>query len=184
VLYPVEVFVRSRCAIRGSFLFSVLFAVTQLSVFATGSVTLAWNACTDPNVAGYNVYYGGASGAYTNEICAGNATNATISGLVEEPPTILRPQRMRLSGMGKSVLKRGVLSGSPECSDCCSDCELFKHLYRRCLHKPFPVQDKHAAVWEKIVGPLPPIYTNLVFTGFWNLLSPIGVWTLHQARTC
>jgi hypothetical protein len=33
-------------------------------------------------VAGYNVYYGGASGVYTNEICAGNSTNATISDLV------------------------------------------------------------------------------------------------------
>ncbi|MGO9587030.1 MAG: Ig-like domain-containing protein, partial [Limisphaerales bacterium] len=32
---------------------------------------------------GYNVYYGGASGAYTNEICAGNATNVTVSGLVQ-----------------------------------------------------------------------------------------------------
>ena len=49
-------------------------------------------------------------------------------------------------GHGKSVLKRGVLPGSPECS--CSDCDLFKHLYRRCLHKPFPVQYKHAAVWK------------------------------------
>ena len=45
------------------------------------SVTLAWNASTDPIVAGYNVYYGGASRAYTNEICAGNATNATVFGL-------------------------------------------------------------------------------------------------------
>ena len=43
---------------------------------------LAWNASTDPNVAGYNIYYGGASGVYTNEISAGNATNVTISGLV------------------------------------------------------------------------------------------------------
>src|ERR1700690_3526830 len=82
-MYQVEVVIRSRRAILGSFLFSVWFAVTPLSAFATGSVTLAWNASTDPNVAGYNVYYGGASGAYTNEICAGNATNETISGLVE-----------------------------------------------------------------------------------------------------
>jgi len=82
-MYQVEVFIRSRRAVLGSFFFSVLFAVMQLSAFATGSVTLAWNASTDPNAAGYNVYYGGASGTYTNEICAGNATNATISGLVE-----------------------------------------------------------------------------------------------------
>jgi len=55
----------------------------QISAFANGSVTLAWNACTNSNVAGYNVYYGGASGAYTNKICAGNATNAAISSLVQ-----------------------------------------------------------------------------------------------------
>ena len=54
-----------------------------LSSFATGSVTLAWYASTNPIVAGYNVYYGGASGSYTNEISVGNATNATISGLVQ-----------------------------------------------------------------------------------------------------
>jgi hypothetical protein len=55
-----------------------------LSAFATGSVTLAWNASTDPTVTGYNVYYGIASGTYnTNPVNAGNATNATISGLVQ-----------------------------------------------------------------------------------------------------
>ena len=53
------------------------------SVQAGGSVTLAWNRSTNAIVAGYNVYFGGKSGAYTNEICAGNATNATISGLVQ-----------------------------------------------------------------------------------------------------
>jgi hypothetical protein len=82
-MYKVEVFIRSRRAILSSILFSVLFAVMQLSAFATRSVTLAWDASTDPSVVGYNVYYGGASGAYTNEICAGNTINATISGLVQ-----------------------------------------------------------------------------------------------------
>jgi hypothetical protein len=82
-MYKVEVFIRSRRAILGSFLFSALFAIMQLSASATGSVTLAWNASTNSIIAGYNVYYGGASGTYTNEICAGDATNATISGLVE-----------------------------------------------------------------------------------------------------
>ena len=32
---------------------------------------------------GYNIYYGGASGNYTNMLSAGNATNITVSGLVE-----------------------------------------------------------------------------------------------------
>jgi len=45
------------------------------------SVTVAWNQSTNPAVTGHNVYYGGASGAYTNVINAGNGKNATISGL-------------------------------------------------------------------------------------------------------
>jgi hypothetical protein len=44
---------------------------------------LAWNRSSDTNVAGYNVYYGGASGTYTNKISAGNTTNTTLSGLVQ-----------------------------------------------------------------------------------------------------
>jgi hypothetical protein len=47
------------------------------------SVTLAWNQSTNPTVAGYNIYYGGASGNYTNTLSVGNATNATISGLAQ-----------------------------------------------------------------------------------------------------
>ena len=46
------------------------------------SVTLVWNANTDPNVAGCNVYYGVSSGDYTSMVNAGNATNTTVSGLV------------------------------------------------------------------------------------------------------
>jgi len=53
------------------------------SVQAAGSITLAWDRNTNAIVTGYNVYYGGACGAYTNEISAGNTTNATIPGLVQ-----------------------------------------------------------------------------------------------------
>ncbi len=54
-----------------------------LSAFATGMVTLVWNAYPDPIVAGYKIHYGGTSRAYTNEIDVGNATNTTIAGLVD-----------------------------------------------------------------------------------------------------
>ncbi|MGO8838670.1 MAG: fibronectin type III domain-containing protein [Limisphaerales bacterium] len=50
---------------------------------ASSSVTLAWSPGTDPNIAGYNIYYGGASGTYTNKLSVGDVTSATISGLVE-----------------------------------------------------------------------------------------------------
>lgn len=46
------------------------------------SVSLGWQASTDPSVTGYNVYYGTASQNYTNEVSTGNATSVTISGLV------------------------------------------------------------------------------------------------------
>lgn len=52
------------------------------TVPAGQSVTLVWNANTDPNVTGCNVYYGVSSGNYTNMINAGNVTNTTVSGLV------------------------------------------------------------------------------------------------------
>lgn len=45
------------------------------------SVTLAWPASTDPSVAGYKVYYGIASGTYTNALNVGSATTATVSNL-------------------------------------------------------------------------------------------------------
>jgi hypothetical protein len=49
----------------------------------TSSVALAWNSSTDSTIAGYNIYYGGASHTYTNKISVGKVTSVTISGLVQ-----------------------------------------------------------------------------------------------------
>jgi hypothetical protein len=45
------------------------------------NVTLAWKPTASPGGAGYKLYYGGASGRYTNGISSG-ATNVAISGLI------------------------------------------------------------------------------------------------------
>ena len=45
-------------------------------------VTLAWDSSSDPNVTGYNIYYGSVSRTYTNLVNAGTTTSATISNLV------------------------------------------------------------------------------------------------------
>lgn len=45
------------------------------------SLTLAWNPSPSPTVAGYDVYYGLASGDYASNIDAGNNASATVSGL-------------------------------------------------------------------------------------------------------
>lgn len=49
---------------------------------SAASVTLSWMASTNNNIAGYNIYYGGAAGDYTNEVGVSDVTNATISGLL------------------------------------------------------------------------------------------------------
>jgi chitinase len=46
------------------------------------SVTLAWDASTDPGVAGYFLYAGTTSGSYSVKLDAGNYTTATVSDLL------------------------------------------------------------------------------------------------------
>jgi hypothetical protein len=45
------------------------------------SVTLAWDANTQPGIAGYRLYYGTASGNYPYKSEVGNATTTTVSNL-------------------------------------------------------------------------------------------------------
>ncbi len=54
------------------------------ALLATGanSVTLAWDPSPGQDIASYKIYFGPASGVYTNTIDVGNATNATITSLV------------------------------------------------------------------------------------------------------
>ncbi len=64
--------------------FAVLFgSVCALHPIAAAgqTVALAWNPSPDANVAGYNLYYGGASRVYTNITNVGNVTNATVLAL-------------------------------------------------------------------------------------------------------
>lgn len=46
------------------------------------SVTLAWDQNPENDIAGYILYYGVASGNYTNAINVGNTTTNTVSGLI------------------------------------------------------------------------------------------------------
>ena len=45
------------------------------------SVTLAWNPNTESTLAGYNLYYGTASRAYSGKVAVGTVTNATVPNL-------------------------------------------------------------------------------------------------------
>ena len=46
-------------------------------------VTLAWDANSESNLAGYTLYYGTASGNYSQHVNVGNTTSHTLSGLTE-----------------------------------------------------------------------------------------------------
>ena len=73
-----------RCAAHTVFVLGALALPGVSSAVSTGtpaSLTLAWDASTDPTVTGYKVYYGVASRNYTNSSNAGGATLATISNL-------------------------------------------------------------------------------------------------------
>src|SRR5271167_3664983 len=61
------------------FVFLLLVAVRAFA----DSVTLAWDAVSDPSVTGYMVYSGPAAGDYTSSIAVGNTTSYTVSNLVE-----------------------------------------------------------------------------------------------------
>lgn len=50
---------------------------------ASVSTTMTWNPSTDPNVTGYNIYYGTQSHNYTNMVSVGNVTNAIIENLAD-----------------------------------------------------------------------------------------------------
>jgi hypothetical protein len=57
--------------------------LAALAASAQGqSVTLAWDASPGPGIAGYRLYVGGSSGAYSKVIEVGNVTSNRVSGLV------------------------------------------------------------------------------------------------------
>ena len=59
------------------------FAFSPITSFAIGNITLAWDPSPDPSIVSYRVYYGSASGNYTNSVQTGGATTATVSNLLE-----------------------------------------------------------------------------------------------------
>ena len=154
----------------------------QLSAFATGSVTLALNSSTNPIVAGYNIYYGGASGTYTNKISVGNATNATISGLVQGTTYYFAATTYASSGVESPLsgeVSYLVPLNAPTLNAPIMNCSntysaiVCTNLYR--------FRTNTLPSGKKIVSPLPLTYTNFVFSGFWIYYPPSGVWTLQSS---
>jgi hypothetical protein len=64
------------------FLGGLLILAALGTTVQAASVTLAWDPSLNPAVAGYNLYYGGTSGNYTNKVSVGLATSVVTSGLL------------------------------------------------------------------------------------------------------
>ena len=59
----------------------LILAFLGTTAQAVQSVTLAWGASPSPDVTGYRVYYGAASGVYSNSVVVGNVTTNAVPGL-------------------------------------------------------------------------------------------------------
>ncbi|MEF8943368.1 MAG: fibronectin type III domain-containing protein [Desulfohalobiaceae bacterium] len=73
-----------RFALRAIILTAfVLLSVCLASPVQGARVTLEWDQCSHSDVEGYRIYYGTASGIYTDrvEVSGVSTTNATVSGL-------------------------------------------------------------------------------------------------------
>ena len=78
-------FLFDRIQLRQFFLFSALFLILLLFLFIesthSAQVALAWDPNTEPDVAGYRIYYGLASDQYSSSIDVGNQTSYTVASL-------------------------------------------------------------------------------------------------------
>lgn len=63
----------------GVFVLASLFLTVQAS--HAGTVTVTWDANTEPDLAGYKIYYGKSSKNYQNSVYVGNTTTYNITGL-------------------------------------------------------------------------------------------------------
>ena len=81
---PTSLSARISCSIP-FFLVIPLFLIICVTHAYAGQVTLGWDQNTEPDLAGYKIYYGNSSGNYTESvnITSGNITTCTISDLIE-----------------------------------------------------------------------------------------------------
>ena len=60
---------------------TLLLLLIVVEIARAASVTLAWDPNTEPDIAGYRLYYGTPAGNFTTVVNTGNTTNTTVEGL-------------------------------------------------------------------------------------------------------
>jgi hypothetical protein len=80
---------------------------------AIQNVGLTWNASADPSVSGYRIYYGSASGLYTNAITAGNVTSITVNGLADGATYFFAAKSYNAAGVESGFSNETIFTGTP-----------------------------------------------------------------------
>jgi uncharacterized repeat protein (TIGR02543 family) len=93
----------------------VLFSLPPSKVHA-GQITLAWDSSTDPNIAGYKVYYGTASRSYPTAVDVGNQTSCTIANLSGGMAYYFAATEYDKSGQESGYSNEVVFSPAPSCT--------------------------------------------------------------------
>jgi len=79
LMYPLRRFQKTFVIL----IFSILLLLSSKEIYAA-RITLAWNPNTEPDLAGYKLYYGHSSRNYIYTVDVGNQTRYTLTGLKKE----------------------------------------------------------------------------------------------------
>jgi len=63
----------------GSYLFVLTLVILLASASRLSAQTVMWDANSEPDIAGYILFYGNSSGAYTNQVDVGNRTSYSLN---------------------------------------------------------------------------------------------------------
>ena len=78
-----KTFHSSLTALLNSTLLAFLGVIICTAISYAAQVTLEWDANSEPNISGYNVYHGDASRDYDVTLDVGNWTSVTIADLID-----------------------------------------------------------------------------------------------------
>jgi hypothetical protein len=93
--------------------FAPIFLAAALPYTATATVSanLTWTASADPTVTGYNIYYGGASGQFTNTLSVAAITNAVVPNLADGTTYFFAAKAHNASGSESPFSNEAIFCG-------------------------------------------------------------------------